>query len=333
MTRLLDTPRSASPYLSVVVPAYRSELCLQALAEAIDRATADQPWDVELVLVNDFSPDGTWRVIEALCRQHPRIVGVDLRRNFGQDCAILTGMRHARGQYVAIMDDDLQHDPSYLPALLAEAEAGNHDVVYANFERKHQKVWKNLGSWFNGKVAEWVLDKPPGVYLSPYKVLRRDVAQMVASNLGPEPYVDGLIFQVTSRISQIPAEHHKRHAGSSSFTFWKSVNVWARLAFTFSARPLRLATASGFAMAIAGAVLAVVVVLYRLLFPENFGPYATGWASLMVAMLLVSGTQLLFFGIFGEYLGRTYLRVNEKPQTSIRTALNAAADDASAPTS
>lgn len=321
MTRLFDTPRSSAPYLSVVVPAYRSEMCLDALAEAIDRALASVPWDAELVLVNDFSPDGTWQVIERLCRSHPRIVGVDLRRNFGQDCAILTGIRHARGECIAIMDDDLQHDPADLPALVARLEQG-HDVVYANFQHKHQKLWKNLGSWFNGKVAEWVLDKPQGVYLSPYKVMRREVAESIASNLGPEPYIDGLIFQVTSRISQIPSEHHRRHAGSSSFTFWKSVNVWARLAFTFSARPLRLAAAFGFALALTGAILAVVVVLYRLLAPQDFDVNATGWASLMVALLVIAGIQLMFFGIFGEYLGRTYLRVNEKPQTSIRIALN-----------
>jgi len=332
MTRLLDTPRSASPHLSVVVPAYRSEACLPALAEAIDRAIGDLPWDVELVLVNDCSPDATWNVIERLCQAHPRIIGIDLRRNFGQDCAILTGIRQARGQCIAIMDDDLQHDPADLPKLVARLAEG-HDVVYADFERKQHKLWKNLGSWFNGKVAEWVLDKPPGVYLSPYKVLRRDVAVMIANNLGPEPYIDGLIFQVTSRISQIPAEHHRRHAGSSSFTFWKSVNVWARLAFTFSARPLRLATACGFAMAITGAVLAVAVVMYRLLFPDSFGPYATGWSSLMVALLLIAGVQLLFFGIFGEYLGRTYLRVNEKPQTSIRVTLNACPEDEEAASS
>ena len=95
---------------------------------------------------------------------------MDLRRNFGQDNAILTGLRFARGRAIAIMDDDLQHHPADLPALLAKLDEGL-DVVYADFRIKHQAAWKNFGSWFNGKVAEWVLDKPKGIYLSPYKVI------------------------------------------------------------------------------------------------------------------------------------------------------------------
>jgi glycosyltransferase involved in cell wall biosynthesis len=315
------------PDLSIVVPVYRSQDCLEALIEAIAAALNPTDRDYEVILVNDCSPDNSWAVIEAICRRNPQVVGIDLRRNFGQDNAIITGLRLARGKYVAIMDDDLQHHPRDLPALLNKIEEGP-DAVYAQFAVKRQRLWKNLGSWFNGKFAEWVINKPKQVYLSPYKIIRKEVVEMICKYDGPDPYIDGLLFQITSRISQIPVDHHPRYAGHSTYTVWKSMRVWARLAFSFSARPMRLVSWFGFGFATLGLLLAVLVVLYRLLRPEDFSPNAVGWASLMVALLVLSGIQMLFFGILGEYTGRTFVRVNNKPQAAIREVINREAREA-----
>jgi polyisoprenyl-phosphate glycosyltransferase len=314
------------PDLSIVVPVYRSEDCLEALIQGITEALSPLNRDYEILLVNDCSPDNSWAVIEAICRRNPRVVGIDLRRNFGQDNAIITGLRLSRGKYVAIMDDDLQHHPRDLPALLHRIEEGL-DAVYADFGEKKQRLWKNLGSWFNGKFAEWVINKPKDVYLSPYKIICKEVVEAICKYDGPDPYIDGLLFQVTSRISQIPVDHHPRYAGRSTYTFWKSLRVWARLAFSFSARPMRLVSWFGFGFATLGLVLAVLVILYRLFFPEDFSPNAVGWASLMVALLVLSGIQMLFFGILGEYTGRTFVRVNNKPQAAIRAVVNRDAEE------
>jgi undecaprenyl-phosphate 4-deoxy-4-formamido-L-arabinose transferase len=312
--------------LSIVVPVYRSEDCLEALIAAIAEALDPTGRDYEVLLINDGSPDNSWGVIEAICRNHSNVIGVDLRRNFGQDNALITGLRLARGRYVAIMDDDLQHHPRDLPALLNKIEEGA-DAVYAHFREKKQKLWKNLGSWFNGRVAEWVISKPRNIYLSPYKIIRKEVVEMICNYEGPDPYVDGLLFQITSRVDQIPVGHHPRYAGASTYTFWKSLRVWGRLAFSFSARPMRLVSWCGFGFAALGLLLAVVVILYRLLYPQDFSANAVGWASLMVALLVLSGIQMLFFGILGEYTGRTFLRVNNKPQAAIREVLNSGAEE------
>jgi undecaprenyl-phosphate 4-deoxy-4-formamido-L-arabinose transferase len=311
---------AGSPELSIVVPVYRGALCLGALAEAIAAALEPRGIDYEIIFVNDASPDHSWDVVRRLCRDSARIVGVDLRRNFGQDNAILTGLRFASGRFVAVMDDDLQHDPADLPALLAKIHEGP-DVVYASFRTKRQKLWKNLGSWFNGKVAEWVIDKPRGLYLSPYKVMRKEVADLVCAYDGPEPYLDRLLFQVTSRFAQIPAEHHGRFAGQSSYTIWKSAAVWARL-LTASVRPLRLVTWVGLALGLVGGLLAALVVVYRLLYPERFALAVAGWASLMVALLVIGGVQMVFLGVLGEYVGRTHTTVARKPQAAVREVLN-----------
>ena len=308
--------------LSIVIPAYRSADCLGPLIAAIEAALVPEGIDYEVILVNDGSPDRTWAVIEELCESHPHVVGVDLRRNFGQDNAILTGVRQARGRDVAIMDDDLQHHPRDLPALMAEADAGA-DVVYARFPVKRQKLWKNLGSWFNGKVAEWVLGKPRHIYMSPYKVIRKEVADLICRYEGPDPYIDGLLFQVTSRFVQVPVEHHARHSGSSNFTPIKSLVIWARLATGFSIRPLRMVTFCGFGLGAMGALLAAIVILDRIFYPERFAVSVAGWASLMVAVLLVGGIQMIFLGILGEYSGRTHTAVAGRPQATIREVLRA----------
>ena len=310
-----------APDLSIVIPVYRSEDCLEPLVGAIAEALDPIGRSYEVVLVNDYSPDNSWSVIQAICRRNSNVIGVDLRRNFGQDNALITGLRLARGKYVAIMDDDLQHHPNDLPALLDKIEEGA-DAVYADFRVKRQKWWKNLGSWFNGKVAELVVNKPKDIYMSPYKIIRKDVVEAICNYQGPDPYIDGLLFQVTARITHVPADHHPRFAGTSTYTFWKSLRVLARLAFSFSARPMRLVSWFGFVFAMLGLLLAVVVVLYRLLFPHSFPENAVGWTSLMAALLVLSGVQMFCFGIVGEYTGRTFLRVNDKPQTAIREVLN-----------
>lgn len=310
--------------LSIVVPVYQARDCLVPLADAIDEAMAATGLSYEVVLVNDDSPDGSWRVIEDLCRSRPGYVGVDLRRNFGQDNAIMTGLRVARGERVAIMDDDLQHDPRDLPTLVDALDVEGADVVYADFRVKHQAAWKNLGSWFNGKCAEWVLDKPKGIYLSPYKVIRREVVDLICRHDGPDPYVDGLLFQVTSRITQVPVEHRARYAGRSSYTLGRSLRVWARLATAFSVKPLRLAIWAGFFCALAGGLLAAYVVAYRVLYPENFERAVAGWASLMVTNLLTAAVRMVFLGVVGEYAGRTYLSVCRKPQAAVREVLGLA---------
>ena len=319
--------RGGPPDLSIVVPAYRSADCLGALAAAVAAALGPTGWAYELILVNDGSPDDTWPVIERLCGADRRIVGIDLRRNFGQDNAILTGLRAARGRLIAVMDDDLQHDPADLPALLARLEqpdAGGipPDVVYADFRRMRQATWKNLGSWFNGKVAEYVLDKPRGVYLSPYKVLRREVAELICRYHGPDPYVDGLLYLVTACFARVPVEHHLRHAGRGNYDLLRSVAVWGRLATGFSVRPLRLVTWCGLALGALGGLLAAAVVAYRLIYPERFAAAVAGWASLMVGLLVIGGVQMVFLGVLGEYVGRTHQAVGgKKPQAAVRVMI------------
>jgi undecaprenyl-phosphate 4-deoxy-4-formamido-L-arabinose transferase len=313
---------ATGPDLSIVVPVYRSQDCLEALIQAISRELSPVGLSYEVVLVNDCSPDQSWAAIEALCQAHPNVIGVDLRRNFGQDNAILTGLRFARGGVVAIMDDDLQHHPRYLPVLLAKLAEG-HDIVYADFRVKCHKLWKRLGSWFNGKVAEWLLNKPRALYLSPYKVLRQEISELICDYDGPDPYIDELIFRVTSRVAQVPVEHQPRLAGVSTYTLWKSIQVWARLVFSSSIQPLRMVTAAGALTATLGALAGVAAFALAAQVSENSRPALLAWGALTATLLTLGGVQMVFFGILGEYVGRTYRAVRGTPQAVIRQTRNA----------
>jgi glycosyltransferase involved in cell wall biosynthesis len=311
---MLDRDR---PELSVVIPVYRSADCLPELAERIARACQSMSKTYELILVDDASPDDTARVIEQLGAKDPAIVGLFLRKNFGQDNAIMAGLNTARGDAVVIMDDDLQHDPADMPALVAKLAEG-HDVVYAKYAKTHQAYWKNVGSWFNGRVAEIVLDKPPDIYLSPYKIITLDVATEIIRYRGPYPYVDGLLFRTTSRMAQINVQHHPRFKGKGSYTLWRSISVWLRLCTNFSVVPLRIATFTGCLSAGLGLALALAFLIYRLCNP-TVGHAAEGWASIILSVLVLGGIQLLTIGMLGEYVGQMHLNINSRPQYVVRS--------------
>jgi len=299
--------------LSIVVPVYNSAECLPELARRMQQDLHGQFETYELILVNDDSPDTSWAVIAGLADEYPFITGVHLRRNVGQDNALMAGLHYATGAIVVIMDDDLQHDPSDIPFLYEELQKG-YDVVYANFEEKRQALWKNLGSWFNDRVAILVLGKPKHIYMSPYKAIRREVVEEIIRYDGPYSYVDGIIFTITSSIGQIPATHHSRFAGVSNYNLLKSIRVWLKLATSFSVFPLRIATFTGGIIALLSFIMAAYFVLDALLWEQM----PAGWPSLIVTVFFLGGIQLMGIGAVGEYIGRLFITQNKRPQFTVK---------------
>jgi polyisoprenyl-phosphate glycosyltransferase len=299
--------------LSITVPVYGSAECLPELVRRVEGEIGSYFQSYELILVNDDSPDSSWEVIVRLVCEHDFITGVNLRKNAGQDNAIMAGLHFATGEVIVIMDDDLQHDPSDIVLLNKYIRCG-FDVVYAHFEQKKQALWKNLGSWVNDRFAVLALGKPKNIYMSPYKAMRSEVAREVTKYAGPYPYVDGLIFAVTSNITQIPATHHPRFAGKSNYSLLKSVAVWLKLATGFSVIPLRMATLLGGIISLVAFVLATYFVLQTLIWAQ--GP--EGWASVIVAVLFIGGIQLIGIGAIGEYIGRIFITQNARPQFTVK---------------
>jgi undecaprenyl-phosphate 4-deoxy-4-formamido-L-arabinose transferase len=187
-------------------------------------------------------------------------------------------------------------------------------VVYTRYPQKRHALWRNLGSRFANQVADWLLDKPPGLYLSSFRCMSALVVGKVTAYGGPYPYVDGLLMQVTRHIDSIEVRHLPRVEGGSNYTLVRLVRLWLNLVTSFSLAPLRLAMLAGALMATLGMIGAVATIAEALLTRDT----PSGWASTMTVILLVSGVQSMILGVIGEYIGRTFLSANGKPQGTVR---------------
>jgi undecaprenyl-phosphate 4-deoxy-4-formamido-L-arabinose transferase len=304
------------PALSFVIPLYHSAGTIAPLVREI--AALSVEGGHEIVLVNDGSRDDTAGVCRGLLREAKvPVTYVEHTRNYGEHNAVLTGYRHARGDFVVNLDDDGQNPPGEAVRLWQEARRTGLDVIFGHYKEKRHSPWRNLGSRFTNRITDWALDKPPGFYLSSFRCVTRFVAGEVVRYAGPYPYVDGLILQVTQRIGSIEVQHESRRAGESTYTLRRLIRLWLSAWINFSLLPLRVATVLGLVLAAAGlAALVLVFVLWL----QNRGPgYGFGW--LMGALLVFSGTQLVILGLLGEYIGRMFLTVNQRPQAVVREVL------------
>ncbi|MFN7634707.1 MAG: glycosyltransferase family 2 protein, partial [Acetobacteraceae bacterium] len=298
--------------LSIVIPVYRGAATVGLLVDALSALRAEG--GLEIVLVNDGSPDNSGDVCRALvARASVPITYVEHARNFGEHNAVMTGLRHARGRHVITMDDDLQNPPEEVIRLYDHARLGGWDVVYTRYAVKEHEGWRNLGSRFANWVADQLLDKPRGLYLSSFRCMSAFAVSQVIRYQGPYPYVDGLLMQVTQRLDSIEVKHLARAEGRSNYTLKRLVLLWLNLATNFSVLPLRLAIAAGAAMGILGFLGAVYVFAVGLM-----GQTPSGWASLMTVSLLIAGVQFTILGVLGEYVGRAFLSANGKPQGVVR---------------
>ena len=316
-----DTPFA----LSIVVPVYNGSASIGELVAALEKLNVEGGH--EIVLVNDGSPDNSLSVCrELVARATVPITLVDLARNYGEHNAVMAGLRHARGSHVITMDDDLQNPPEEVERLLAFAQESGREVVYTYYDEKQHSGWRNLGSRFTNWVAGFVLDKPKGFYLSSFRCMSAFVVREITRYDGPFPYVDGLILQVTQDIDRLLVRHLPRAVGRSNYTLRRLLRLWMSMFVNFSVMPLRISTLTGFALSVLGAIGGFLAVGEAIFYTPP-----PGWASLMAAVMVLSGVQLMILGIIGEYLGRLYLTANGKPQSVVKTVFRAEPELAAAP--
>ncbi len=309
--------------LSIVVPVYNGASSVGQLVEAL--AGLDIHGGHEIILVNDCSPDNSLQVCLGLTgRSDVPVTVVDLARNFGEHNAVMAGLSQIRGAYVITMDDDLQNPPEEVVRLYDHARLNDRDVVYTYYAQKQHHPLRNLGSKFANWCADKLIDKPKGLYLSSFRCMSAFAVRKILDHHGPYPYVDGLLMQVTQRLDRIEVRHLPRAEGRSNYTLRRLIRLWLSVFLNFSVMPLRLATLAGFALTGIGLLFLLIVVIEALQ-----GRTPEGYASLMVALLLVSGVQCMMLGVVGEYLGRLFLTVNGKPQFVVRTVTRGAADPSS----
>jgi len=300
--------------LSVVIPVYNSEKTIELLVKRLIEDLASI-YDLEIVLVNDDSKDQSEEVCIALHTTFKPIVKFySLSKNVGEHNAVMAGLNQTKGDYAVIMDDDFQNPVSEIIKMVNYICEHDVDVVYTYYEKKQHSFFRNLGSNFNNRVANIMLKKPKDLYLSSFKLMNRYLITEILRYDLPFPYIDGLILRATSKIGKVKALHEKRKVGHSNYTLKKLIHLWMNMFTNFSILPLRFSVIMGFIFAAVGLILGIYSVIEKILDPS----LPMGYTSMVVAVSVFAGIQLMAIGMLGEYLGRMFLSQNKQPQYSIR---------------
>ncbi|MDO5977541.1 glycosyltransferase family 2 protein [Flavivirga spongiicola] len=300
--------------ISIVIPVYNGEKSITNLVEhLID--TLSISYHLEIVLVNDCSPDSSEAVCVSIFEKHKNIVKfLSLSKNVGEHNAVMAGLNNITGDFTVIMDDDFQNPVSEVIKLIEFAIQSQNDVVYTYYDKKEHSFFRNLGSRFNDKMATVLLKKPKDLYLSSFKIINKFLVKEIVKYNLPFPYIDGLILRTTNNIGKLKVKHNKRTNGASNYTLKKLVSLWMNMFTNFSILPLRFSMIIGFTFSLFGFGYGLFSIIEKLYNPN----LPTGYAALIVLVSVFSGIQLMALGMIGEYLGRMFMSQNKKPQYSIR---------------
>ena len=306
-----------NPLISVVSPVYQGEKMVEELVQRISQSVGSITQDYEIILVNDASPDRSWEAIARQCSKDPRIKGVDLSRNFGQHYAISAGLSYAKGEWVVVMDCDLQDRPEEIPALYEKAQEG-FDIVFARrvlrqdtfFKRWTSSVFHSLYNWLSG--MNW--DKT----IANFGIYKHCVIREF--NRMPEQArsFPSLISYLGFRTTAIDVKHAECAEGKSSYNLYKLMKLSFDVIVSNSNKPLRLAVGLGFFMSVISFLLALYNVIAKWLGIVR----VPGFTTTVFSIWFVGGLLLLIIGIMGLYLGKVFDQVKGRQLFIVRDSIN-----------
>ncbi|HYC62739.1 MAG TPA: glycosyltransferase family 2 protein [Thermoanaerobaculia bacterium] len=306
--------------VSVVIPVYNSP-DLGALADGIEAVFRKIGREYEVLLVDDGSPDPhVWPALCELAAHRSGFRAFQLTRNFGQQAATLCGLREARGDVIVTMDDDLQHDPEDIPALLAAAD---HDVVIGQLEQSRHGVFRRMASHIKGWLDRVLIGKPKGLRLTSYRLINRSVVDGMLSIRTPHPFLPALMFYVSKDVVGVPVRHAGRRSGRSGYTAGKLIRLFSNLVISNSSVLLRAAAYTGLAFSVLSLIVVALVIYQKV----SYGVSVQGWTSLFAAIVLMGGLLLFSVGVLGEYLIRIIESSEQRPTYIIRRSASRGSND------
>lgn len=296
------------PDISIVVPVYGSDCTLVKLYERVAAAVAQIPASFELIFIDDCGPGRPWQLINEMAQRDPRVIGLKLSRNFGQHSAIMAGVDIARGNWLVIMDCDLQDRPEEIPRLWTKAQEGCDVVVGRRVERQDGLLKCLFSRAFHG-LFDYMTDQESDAAQANFGIYSRKVVDVVKA-LPEQPRVFPLLVRWAGfEVTPIDIVHGKRTEGKSSYNLSRKVSFATDIIVSYSNKPLKMCVQFGFFMTFIAFCYGFWLVIRYFLF--DYTP--AGWTSVMVSLFFLSGILLFGMGILGIYIGRIFNQVKERP--------------------
>lgn len=308
---------SKNVHISIVSPVYRAESLIDKLVDRITKAVSKITDDYEIILVEDCGPDNSWAKIQENCAKNPKIRGVKLSRNYGQQHAIQAGLDLSVGEYVVTMDCDLQDQPEEIEKLLSKAKEG-YEIVVASRKNRQDDFFKKLLSRMFYSTLGYLTETKQDRTVANFVVYHRKAIDAMASLKDHNRYYPMLQQMVGFNYAKVEIEHAEREDGKSSYSFKKRLKLGIDTILTFSDKPLRLAVKFGVLISFLSIAAAFIMIAMWVLSDVK----AEGWASLALLTSFFSGAIISVLGMVGLYVGRTFESVKHRPTYIVHKTLN-----------
>ena len=302
-----------SPHLSVVIPVYKAEACLDELYKRLRSALEQVTPNFEIILVEDCGGDRSWEIINRLARDDKRVMGLQFSRNFGQHYGITAGLDHCRGAWAVIMDCDLQDRPEEIPRLYAKAQEG-FEVVLARRGKRKDHLIKRGTSWMFYKLFSYLSGINYDPEVGNFRIISRKVVKVYCAMREKLRFFGGMVDWLGFPSASIDVQHSERFEGKSTYTYKKLWKLATDTIIAYSDKPLYASVKFGFTMSFFAFIYGLYI-FYRALV---YGSPVTGWSSLMVSFYLIGGIIIGILGIIGIYLGKTFDETKKRPLYVIR---------------
>jgi len=296
------------PHISVVIPVYKAEGCLHELYRRLCASLETITPDFEIILIEDCGGDRSWSIILELAQADPRVKGLQFSRNFGQHYGITAGIDHCNGDWVVVMDCDLQDRPEEIPRLYYKALEG-YDIVLADRGHRQHHWLKRLGSWLFYRIFSYLADIDYDGQSGNFRIMSRVVVENFRTIREQLRFFGGLVHWMGFSTAIIPVCHEESSIGKSTYTFRKLFKLAIDTIIAYSDKPLRLSIKFGFVMALFSFSYGIYIV-YRAI---AYGVPVAGWSSLMVSIYFVGGIIVAVLGILGLYLGKCFDEIKKRP--------------------
>ncbi|WP_041192690.1 glycosyltransferase family 2 protein [Candidatus Sulfuricurvum sp. RIFRC-1] len=303
-------------HISIVTPVYGCCGSLNDLYLRLEKTLSSITNDFEIIMINDASPDNAWKGIKELASKDSRVKGIDLSRNFGQHYAITAGLDYAKGDWVVVMDCDLQDQPEEIIKLYNKAQEG-YDIVFASRVERQDNYFKRLGSKFFYNLLSYLTDTQQDASVANFGVYSRQSIDAILSMKDQIKYFPVMTKWVGFNTVTIPIKHAKRTFGTSSYSLRKLLSLSIDIMLSFSDKPLKITVKTGFFISSISFMIACIVLMKSLL----TGYQVPGWASMMMSLWFLGGLIIMVLGIIGIYIGKTFDQTKNRPVYIIKDVI------------